>query len=281
MAGIPPEFRTVEHLQDTLRKTHNRQVREFFRDVGGENWKLDISTPRGSLRTACTIQDDDSMLVTLARYFFYHFTVRHGEEITEPVYGIPIGNFNEQRKYRPQIKLFFRENLAEVDPDYRPLRAEISLRLMNETPESLSKTELERFAKAIKSEFTKPTLYKFKKGKVLATYKDLEKGYDFQLYVFSKSEAIEVIKKCLSIQNHAYDASLLNISENESSSKAYPTLPKQKTILGKRQAQPRKRPVGYVRFEYAVCSIWGITKPVGLVDAVGKLHNPLVSAYGS
>ena len=278
MVDIPNEFRTVEHFKDVLKVTHNRQVRSHFRDVKVKDTDLTIKTSRGSLRTACLIQEKDSIMVAFARYLFYHVTVRRGEEMSEPIYGIPVGNFNEQRKYRPQIKLFFKEDMSDVDPSYRPLRSEISMRLMNEKPESLSKAELEKFARNIRQEFCKPNLYKFKKGKVLVTYKDLEKGYDFQLYVFSKTEGIEVIKKCLSVQNHKYDPSLLNSSENDSPAAAYPTLPKQKTIVGKRYSQPRKRPVGNVRFQYAVCSIWGVTKPIGLVDGVGKLLNPILRA---
>jgi hypothetical protein len=276
--GLPEEFREVEHFQDVLRLTHNRQIKEFFRDLK-EPWDRNIKTSRSSLRTACQIEDDDSIVLSIAKFLFYHITVRRGEEFTEPVYGIPVGNFNEQRKFRPQIKLHFRESLSEVDPDYRPLRAEISMRLMNETPESLSKTELTKLAKAIKAEFVTGKIYQFKKGKVLVTYKDLENGYDFQLYVYSKSEGIEVIKKCLSIQNHKYESEFLNVSENENTSQAYPTLPKKKTILGKSTSQPRKRPVGNVRFQYAIASLWGVTKPIGLVDVSGRFALPLIEAF--
>lgn len=273
---LPDNFDDWEHFQDTVRRIQRRNVLEFFSDVGDESWDPDITTTRGSLRVACMPSDNDTVMQMIARFLFYHITIRRGEEFTEPCYGIPIGTYHETRKFRPQVRLYFKEDLDEVETGYRPLDAQICFRLMNETESTLSKSELTTLANKIKTEFTTNNGYKFKKGKTLLSYNEPEKGYKIQLYAFSATEGKEVIGKVLDIQNHTPDWSKLTINENDMPSNAYPTIPPTKTILGKQRKQPRKRPVGFVRFQYATCAVWGLTKPVALVDRIYRFGDPLV-----
>ncbi|MDZ8054872.1 MAG: hypothetical protein RMX68_009055 [Aulosira sp. ZfuVER01] len=70
--ALPEGFSPFEHLQDMIRLNHNKLVREYFSDVGGEDWEADLSSSRPQLRVAATMVDDDTAEMTLMRlYFFY------------------------------------------------------------------------------------------------------------------------------------------------------------------------------------------------------------------
>lgn len=270
-----PQFNPSEHLQDLLRKTHNDQVKDFFADFDRDNIDPDITTPRASLRTACLITDQDNWGMIQARLSLFYYTLRQAQDLQAPVYGIPVGQFHESRKYKPQICLYFKEPLDEVDPDFHPITAEIKFRLMNETESSLTTTELTSIANRIKQEFGLNFGYKWRKGKTLCSYNDWEKGYKLQIYAFSSTEGKEVIEKVLQIQNHSPEWEKLNVSENDSPSVAFPTMPPPRTVVGQQVRLPRRRPVGNVQFSHATCQIWGLQKPVALIDLRGRLLNTL------
>lgn len=274
---LPDNFNPVEHFQDVVRKTHNPQVKRYFNDLGGEDIDPDISTPRSSLRTACLLDDDDTLTMSLFKYLFYHFTVRRGDEILEPVYGIPVGTYHETRKFKPQIKLIFKEDLDTVEDGFTRVEAEITFRLMNETGETLTNTKIERLARNIKNELAIGDGFKFKKGKKLCSYNDPEKGYKLQLYCYDEPEAMKVVEKVLSIQNHAPQWENFNESKNKNEKKAYPTIPPKKKIVGKNRRIPRKRPTATVRFQYATLDVWGLKKPIPLVDRVYRFLDPIES----
>jgi hypothetical protein len=192
-----------------------------------------------------------------------------------PIYGIPVGQAHETRKFKPQVCLQFKERADEVDPDYRPLTAEIKFRLMDETEDSITESKLKTIANKIKTEFGANGGFKWKKGKTLCAYNDPEKGYKLHIYAYSTSEGKEVINKVLDIQSHTPDWEKLTINENDQPSSAYPTIPRTKTIAGKTVRLPRRRPVGTVRFVRATCAVWGLTRPVPLIDLHGMLKNTL------
>lgn len=269
-------FNPSEHLQDLLRKTHNDQVKDFFADFDRDNIDPDITTPRASLRTACLITDKDNWGMIQARLSLFYYTLRQAQDLQAPVYGEPIGLFNEQRKYRPQIYLHFKEPLDEVEAGFHPLEARITFRLMNETETSLTTTELTSLANRIKQEFGANFGYKWKKGKTLCNYVDPPRGYSLQIYAYSITEGKEVIGKILDIQNHSPEWSKLTVSENDRPTEAYPVMPPIRNILGKQVREPRRRPVGNVQFTHATCQIWGLQKPVALIDLRGRLLNTLV-----
>ena len=273
--ALPENFNSVEHFQGVVRKVHNRKVKDYFSDVGADGIDPDITTSRGSLRTACIIDDNDTLTQSLFKYMFYHLTVRRGEEFLEPCYGIPTGTYQQTFKFRPQIKLIFKEDLDDVELGYRPLTMECSFKLMDEDSDSLTKTRPQSFANKIKTEFMAVSGYKFHKGKHQLIYTDKDKGYQLKIYPYSVTEGKELISKILDIQGHTPDWENLNKSENDQPSGAYPTIPSSKQILGKTQRQPRKRPVGWVRFQHAECHIWGLTKPVILADRVYRFLEAL------
>ncbi len=278
---LPENFDSVEHFLKVLISTHNPQVKEFFSDVGSDGISPDINTSRSSLRTACLMDKDKPLVENLFKYLFYHFTVRRGEEIFEPMYGLPIGTFHETRKFKPQVKLFFKEDLDTVEKTYSRVEAEITFRLMDETGETLTDKKIERLAREIKKEFATGKGFKFKKGKKLYSYNDPERGYKLQLYCYDEPEAMKVVERVLSIQSHSPEWEKFNESKNKNEKKAYPTIPPQKKIIGKKRRMPRKRPTATVRFQYATIDVWGLNKPIALVDRVGRFLDPIESVFSS
>lgn len=253
-----------ETLQSVIRRWQNRELREYFSDFGvDESWDPDLTTPRGQLAAVLRHEDEDPYLVTLLKcWFFEHI---RGQAYRVPYYGIPVSSFQESRKFQPQIKLFFREDLEDVEPGYPPVEGEITFRLMGLS--DITKAQAETYATRVKLAFgAGGTGYIWRKGKDMATYTDWAKGYQLQILTRSDAEAREVIAKVLDVQNDAPNWAKLNYSENAEPMTAYPTIPPQDTIYGELRRTPRRRPVADVRFQYALLHIHGVAAPIVLYD---------------
>jgi hypothetical protein len=274
---LPEGFSAAEHLQDVIMLTQNRIVRAEFNDVGNDDWVKDIATPRASLRVACTHEEADSIDMTILRLWLFFGILRKAQDFHPAIFGIPSTSFQETTKYHPQIHLYFEEKYSEADPDYKPLRSQVSLRLMNETTDTLTNAESLVIANKIKTLFSTSTPFFWKRGKELFSYIDQSKGYYFQLLCFSETEAKKVIEQVLDIRSHTPEWKLLNKKTNDEPVTSYPTIPITKTILGKPYKQPRRRPVGTVYFTHAVLHIHGKPNPVVLVDPDKKFQGALVN----
>lgn len=142
----------VELFQNFCRLQVNKEVRKFFIGTIAEN---DLSTPRGLAKNICLHKDVDSMDLTIGRLIAYYF-VCGGFEGT-PIYGIPTTAFQEQRKFKPQIQLYFQEDHNDVDAGYSPITGEISFRLMNQESTTLSNSEVTTYANKVKTAFAQPS----------------------------------------------------------------------------------------------------------------------------
>lgn len=272
---LPDKFSPAEHLQDVIRLTQNRIVRDEFNDLGDDSWESDISTPRGSLRVACTHLDADSFDITLGRLWLFFGVLRKCVDFHPAIFGEPSKLFQESNKYYPQIQLHFLEKYQEVEEGYEQLRAQISFRLMNETSTSITTAELTTIANKIKTLFY-TTRFSWKKGRELYTYTDQKKGYYFQLYTFSKADAKKVIEQVLDIQGHSPEWGKMNGHTNEEPASSYPIVPPVKTILGKPYREPRERPAGTVHFAYALAHIHGRPRPLVILDPDNRYRDALV-----
>jgi hypothetical protein len=264
--ALPDNFSPAEHLQDVVMMVQNRIVREEFSDVGDDDWISDVSTPRGSLRVACTHLDTDSMDMTAIRLWLFFGSLRKCVDFHPAIFGEPSTAYQEVVRYHPQVQLQFEEKTTDTEPGYKPLRSRISFRLMNEKNTTITIAESTALANRIKSLFHTGTPFYWKRGKELVSYIDQERGYYFQLLVFSEAEAKKIIEQVLDIQSHSPDWKLLNTKNNSEPSQSYPTIPPIQTILGKPQRLPRRRPVGTVHFRYAVLHVHGKPNPVVLLD---------------
>ncbi|WP_310483836.1 hypothetical protein [Chamaesiphon sp. VAR_48_metabat_403] len=274
---LAENFNSAEHLQDVLFKVQNKIVRDEFNDVGDDDWVPSIATSRGSLRVACTHDDRDSVDMTNLRLWLFYVVLRKCVDFHPAIFGTPSTSFQETTKYYPQIHLYFEEKTTEVEAGYKALRSQVSLRLIDESASTLSVADATTIANRIKSLFVSGTRFFWKRGKFLFSYIDQSKGYYFQLLCFSEIEAKKIIEQVLDIRSHTPDWKLLNQKTNAEPVTAYPTVPGNKTILGKSYKQPRRRPVGTVYFTHAVVHVYGKPTPTVLVDPDRRYRNALVN----
>jgi hypothetical protein len=264
---LPTNFSEWENLQNLIRLEHNKAVRNYFKNQPDD----DVSTPKSRLKHSCLIKDDDTSTMTLIRLWLFEITIGHAQALQTPVYGMPVQEFQVDRKYKPQIKLYFKEPWDdEVHSDGTPQsRAEIGFRLMDESSETISRTKAETLAKAIKSTFAVP-IFTWEKGWYKATYLDEEYGYDFRLLVKSKAEGERVIRQVLNIQNHAFNNDYFQYIDHE---RTYPINPGTHRVYGKQVKKFRQRPRVDVKFSYAQLLIWGRIRPVNLVAVNSRLQS--------
>jgi len=271
---LPDHFSPSEHLQDLLKRYFNREVREWFSDLGGDEWEPDIGTTRGSLRVGCTHLDNDNLDMTILRIELFNFIRRQKFEM--PFLGIPLGQFQETRRYRPQIMLYFQEDVGDIEPGYSPVTGEVSFRLMDHNSSTINEAVANTFANRVKSNFLNGGGYVWRKGKTMVSYTDKAKGYQLQLYSRSEAYGRELIERVLDVQNDTPDWSKCNVSENQSPTAAYPTIPELDYVYGKSRRMPRKRPMADCRFQFALLHVWGLPNPIVLADRSGLYAQALV-----
>ena len=265
--ALDPAFRRQEHLQDVIRIWINREVRDYFSDLGGDEWDEDIRTPRGSLRVACTHDDGDSLIMTQLRWQLFE-RIRL-QRFQVPYYGIPVSEIHEQRKFKPQIMLYFQEDLQDTTEDYAPVTGEISFRLMNHDSSSINPTVAQTYANRIESRFLNGGGYIWRKGKIMCTYNDWGKGYALKLLSRNDNDARQLIDRVLDIQSDTPDWEKMNVNENQQPAAAFPTIPERDLIYGKQRRRPRRRPIADVRFQYAILNVHELVNPIPLADRSG------------
>lgn len=271
---IPPEFSETEHFQSVCRRYLNKEIREAFRDLGGDDWEPEVGTTRGSMRQALTHKDNDTLQMTMGRMFLFYFTYGQARALQTPVYGIPITTYQEASlKYKPQINLYFDQSRPEAKKGFSRVTGEISYRLMSETSQSIKESDLKIKANKIKNLFVTPNLFVWHKGKIICKYTDTKNGYKFRLLVTNEAEAKRIIEQVLDIENKTPDWENLTVSESRAN---FPDIPASEIIYGETRRLPRRRPREDVKFRHATADIWGLPKPIALVDTRFSLGNPLV-----
>lgn len=269
----PPPSPT-EHLQSTLRRYYNREVRDWFEDVDIDD--LDINIPRQSMALACKHLDEDSFLTTISRQLFFE-SIRNRYALTQKGVGETTYKQTVRRRTKPKVTLYFMEDLADVDEGYAPVDGQISIRLMDYDQSTITEAIARTFATRVRSAFAAGSGFVWKKGKLMCTYTDWEKGYQLQLLCRTEAEGRRVVEQVLDIQQDSPDWQYFNTKENAEPSQAFPTIPETDRIYGATRRQPRRRPIADVRFQMALMHVIGVPAPVPLVDRSGTYPNPLVS----
>ncbi|MEM5809156.1 MAG: hypothetical protein QXH92_04555 [Candidatus Aenigmatarchaeota archaeon] len=274
--NVQEGFNEMEFLQSLWIKIHNRDVRECFKDEE-EGDIADLINVRPAVKYACLLKDNDSLPVMIFKTLFFYLILRKAQDLQLPVIGMPINQYEETTKYRPIISLYFKQPTIETQPGRTPIGAQISIRLVNETSTSITKAELVKIARKIKQEFLPgDNPYEWTKGRKLVSYRDQEHGLRLRLYVQRETEAKEIIRKVCSIIDAPFEESLMTISTSANPSEAFSSVPKTIRILGENFLEPRKRPIGTVRFAYALCKIWGRNKPVVLCQSFSYFRHCLI-----
>lgn len=254
---LPQGFNEYEHLMDLFRREQNKAVKAWFKNQDDD----DVSTPKASLKHACLIKDADNVGIVQIRMWLFEFIVGRTQSIQAPIYGIPAQEYQRNTKFKPQVKLFFKEKFSTELTERYPATGEITFRLIDESSESISRAKAEKLAKDIKREFTSPTFI-WEKGWYKYTYKDIDLGYDFCLLVKSKAEGERIVRKVLEIQSHTFKNNNQQFIEHD---KTYSLNPTTHKVYGRTVKKPIERPRVDVRFRYAQLIIHGQVNAVNLV----------------
>jgi hypothetical protein len=278
--ALPEPFSDIEHLQLTIRRYCNKQIREDFRDMfgTGDSWEPEVGTTRGAMLRALLHEDSDPITTTLLRMFLYYFTYGKAQMMQTPVFGIPVNSYDTNITYKPQIKLYFRQNSRDVEENKTAVEGELTFRLINDTTTTISNTEVDRYAQRIATNFAKPTRFIWQKGKHRFTYADRAKGYQLSVNVISETEGKRVVEQILDIQQHTPNWKYAKYIETVEPNERYPEQPSTQTILGKSRRKPRQRPREDVKFVRASLLIPGLPSPITLVDTTGKYRNARIYA---
>lgn len=272
---LPPDFSEQEHLQDVVRRWMNREIKEYFRGIDGDELDDDITTPESSLAYACQHKDTDSLIMTQLRWLLFE-RVRL-QKIQVPITGVPAGTYQETRRFRPQIQLYFFEDLQDVEPTYSPVAGEITFRLMNYSSETITPPIANTYANRIRSNFATGGGYLWRKGRGQLCYTDQAKGYKLKIFCRTEAEGRELVDRVLDVGQDSPDWDKANYSENLAEGAAYPIVPPSDRIYGEMRRLPRKRPIATVRFQYALLHVWGLSNPVPLVDRTTLWPSALAS----
>ncbi|MBE9157696.1 hypothetical protein IQ265_12790 [Nodosilinea sp. LEGE 06152] len=272
---LPADFSEQEHLQGVVRRWMNREIVTHFRGADQSDLDDDLATSESHLAWACKHKDTDSLIMTQLRWLLFE-RVRL-QRIQVPITGIPAGDAVERREYKPQIFLYFQEDLADVESGYTPVSGEISFRLMQYNYDQITPAIAQALATRINSNFALGSGYIWRKGKVTVSYTDKSKGYQLCLYCRTEAEGIQLVNQVLDINTDAYDADKCNVKENKAPAAAFPTIPPLDYIYGDSRRLPRKRPIADVRFQYALLHVWGLRHPIPLVDRTSLWPSALVA----
>lgn len=272
----PDNFTPTEQLQDINKKIANKIVREYFKDITNLESDLDLTTSRQALLKACLHREDDSLMLTVARNQLFTQYTSYTRDSYPLFTGDLLNELSEENAYKPKITLFFKEDDDDVDPDYQPVRMEVSWRLVDETSSSISKAELTTIANKIKTNFASGNGYVFKKGRKIVSYRQKSKGYEFLIRARTLADGKNLIRDILSMNGDPLESGLLKISEVDDETDAFPYNPGTQTILGKKHPKVRKRPLVNVRFRYAYASIYGVKRPIYLYSRTHAIPDALV-----
>jgi hypothetical protein len=218
----------TEALDNAIRLMHNRQVREYFKDIpDGDS----SNTPRASTKRLLLLDDDDSSIYQLRAMDFFKKYCEDANGVNDLYFSVPVSTYNYSLTYLPQITCYFRQEFvasASTETRERARTMQISLRVREtKIPESVA--ALRAIATDIKNAFGSP-IYRYRTGYKKASYRNKKLGYEFLVSCQDVLDAENLIKTMMGIFNDRdeFDPRDLKISEPRVGS-AVNTLPKRKT----------------------------------------------------
>lgn len=268
---VPSNFNSIEHLQQTYKTEFNRRVDRYFKDVQGDG---DLSSVRGSLKTACRITDIDNDAVMNMRHNLFFNVIGYSRKNLAVVYGSKFDTAPPVAGH-PQLFLYFSQDGAAQPTDEPLIEHEKSCRLMKFSCSSegvkpaISKADMTAIANEIKTLFLdakKGITYTC--GNKSASYTDPDNGFPKGNYILvnSKTDAENIYSKmCNAIDVPFGGASNIIVNDPDKPSTTTATAGKT-TILGKLRNNRRYRPIAVLRFRYAYISLGNLIAPVFLID---------------
>ena len=229
------------NLIEVLNRLQNLAVETFFTPIADEDPNL--AEQRTYFKTSLTI-DTEADNITTAFAKLYALDRFQGLDTGDlaKVYGVPIEQFGEKVRYKPQICLKFRE--LEINQSDLPIREyklvkEISFRLLgNEIPKSFQ--ELNTLREKILNAFSNYSWVVSSENTY--TYRDFSRGYRLAIDI-EKDGFTELVTKVLSVQDHTYEEQYVGDTKVNR-----PLAPPKGNVLGKEIDLPFRGRFGTVVF---------------------------------
>jgi hypothetical protein len=217
-------------------------VRKYFRKRTAD--QSEIAKQRQFLGTLLTINPNrDNMLFCIFKFLFFYMLAGAAFDELAKVYGTPVRQYQSAVNFQPQILIRFREreiNKADLPLRTYRLEKEISFHLSKEkTPKN--KSELKVLANKCKQLFFPAgKAFNYNSGLTTYRYKDDDNLYRLAIDVKSKPIALQLIDKCLDVQNLKYDAGGLSKTDFTKGK------PQRITVLNQRVNKPIRGRYGKV-----------------------------------
>lgn len=166
-------------------------------------------------------------------------------------------------KGQPQIKLYFLATNGKGE-------AEISLRIMDKSddPKSplpkIDKSDLKKYAAAIKQQFATPSLFLWQKGRDVISYRNRWQGFEGWYLCRNEIDGRALVTKLLAVTGENLDENSIRFTTAPAA--AFPTAPADITVLGKLVSQDTERPLVDVAFHRAEISLTKLKRPIPLVE---------------
>jgi hypothetical protein len=234
------------NLVEVLNRLQNLNVETFF--AANPTDDSAIAEQRAYFKDGLTIDTEaDNIGTSHVKLYAMNTFIGISDDSIAKVYGVPIGDYGEKVRFKPQITLKFRE--LEINQSDTPVRSykllkEVSFRLLGDNIPN-SAEELSQLREKILDQFAD---YSFDVSATETyTYRDLNNGYRLAIDC-NRDTFIEITSKCLSIQDLNYDEQFLAVGNV-----ARPSTPPMATVLGQQKTlnfRGRYGKVYFYRAEY-------------------------------
>lgn len=247
-------------IRSWLRRTYNKEVHEFFKDIPADlDLDLDLNTGRSATKAVCLIGANDSQgIAEIKRGIFRDLKERAGlyAQYSHPFIALP----EETVQIYPQVQLWFYERPRTAKLHNRkPLSVQISFRVKDDT---WTPANAKALALKIKDSFAKPVFH-FMTGEFKFTYTNRAKGQRFCLPMPTREAAKDVLQKVFALMNETPNWECLRKSEGEEN---YPDSGKTIQVFGKTVKRHSNRCGVEVYFRYAIGKVPDLPNDVALVD---------------
>lgn len=241
----------TEALDSAIRLMHNRQVREYFKDIPDG----DLSdTPRASTKRLLLLEDNDSSVYQLRVMDFFKKYCEDANGLNDLYFSVPISTYNIAVGYLPQITLYFRQEYSEsasTEVRERARTMQISLRV-RETKIPTTTAALRAIATDIKQQFGTP-LYRFRTGYRKVSYKNKQLGYEFIVSCRDVIDGENLIKEVMGLLNDRdeYDERDLRISASKLGAASATVIPRRTRVVNRLVDLPNRNKSFMTYFTHA------------------------------
>lgn len=261
----------TEALDNAIRLMHNRQVREYFKDIPD----TDLSnTPRASTKRLLLLEDNDSSIYQLRAMDFFKKYCEDANGVNDLYFSIPVSTYNIAVGYLPQITLYFRQEYiasASTETKERARTMQISLRV-RESKIPTSTAALRAIATDIKQQFGTP-IRKFRTGYRKVSYKNKQLGYEFIVSCRDVIDAENLIKDVMGIlsDRDEYDDRDLKISESKLGAASSTVTPRKTRVVSRLVNLPNRNQSVPMYFTHADYKCYP-SKPILLVRGSNLIY---------